>query len=252
MERVLAFVIGLVLVCNLAVVGVHLLNDHTDLVTSNSQTTGDSGPSVRPAPGQAFVSGSAGKVSVDNAQGEPIATPFTIEAVNRGEGRATIDKALVGGRRVTISWDGGTPLPVSGSGALDYGAVHLEVDGRGPVFALDGGGRKFQAGTYSLGTAVAVGTDGLGTPREGVTFTADDQTVLSTRNNVVIRSDPGKLEIKGPGTLLIEGKLSVQYPKNKDSGSLVKFGEGPFTLTVEPAGDRVNVSGILQGPVDVS
>ncbi|MGH9278354.1 MAG: hypothetical protein ACRD12_09665 [Acidimicrobiales bacterium] len=255
MERILGFVIGLVLVCNLAVVTVHLLDDHTSLVSgAGTQPTGDTTPSVTvlPAPGQAFVSGTADRVTVDGAQGEPIPTPFTIVAVDRGVGRLTIDKALVGGKRSTISWDGGTPLPVSGAGGLDYGAAHVEVDGDGPVVSLDGAARKFKPGTYSLGTAVAVGTGGLSTPREGVTFTADDQTVLSSRGNVVIRRDPGNLELNGPGKVVMTGKLNVQFRDKKSTGSTVTFAEGPFKLTLAPAAGGVRVDAILQGTVDVS
>ena len=256
-QRVLAFLVGLVFVCDLAVVGVHLLDDHTSLISNRTPSargtsSSDTSETVVPGPGQAFVTGEADRVAADNAQTQPVMSPFTITAVERGVGRLTIDKALVGDRRVTISWDGGTPLPVSGSGGLDVGVTHVEVDDKGPVYSLDGAGRPFLPGTYSLATTVAVGSGGgLSTPQEGVQFTADRQTVLSSRGNVVIRLDPQKVDLLGPGKLAMTGKLRVQFPKRKTNASSVTFAEGPYRVTVDPADGRVRVDAVLQGRVDV-
>lgn len=252
MQRVLTFLIGLVLLCDLAVIGVHVLDDHTTLISKRPLRTPDPSTPVRlvPGPGQAFVTGDVDHVAADNAQIQPVTSPFTISAVERGVGRLTIDKALMGDRRVTISWDGGTPLPISGGGGLDVGVTHVEVDDKGPVYSLDGAGRTFLPGTYSLGATVAVGTGGLATPRDGVQFTADQQTVLSSRGNVVIRVDPQKVDLLGPGKLNMTGKLQVQLPNKKANASTVTFGEGPYRVTVDPAGGTLKVDAVLQGTVD--
>lgn len=245
----LAFLIGLVLVCDLAVMGVHALDDKTDLVRGPKRQ----GPSSRltPGPGQAFLDGDVERLVADGAQGPPLASPFTITAVEPGRGRVTIDNALVNGRRVTISWDGGTPLPVSGAGGLDLGPAHLEVDGSGVVWSLDGRGRKFVPGDYGIGAPVAVGAVGLAASQERVDFTADDRTVLASRGDVIVRLDPMKIELEGPGRLEVTGNLQVQFPDRSTRASSVKFGEGPFRVTLGPADEKLRMDAILQGSVEV-
>jgi hypothetical protein len=241
------FLALLVLLCDLAVVGVHVLDEKTTLV-SGRPPAATKGPEIRPAPGQAFLSGEVERLAADKAQAPAIQSPFTITG-ERGVSRLAIEKAMVGGKRSTISWDGGTPLPISGQGGLELGATHVEVNGEGITWSLDGAGRQFVPGTYSIGAPVAVGTGGLATPRDGAEFTADEQTVLVSRGNAVVHLDPAKVELKGPGSLEASGKLQVQYPDRKSQTGKVKFGEGPFQVTVEPAGDKLRVSGVLQGDV---
>ena len=251
MERVLAFFIGLLIVCNAAVVTVHYLDDHTDLVSGRTTTaTGPDDVRVVPGEGQAFVTGTADQVTAEAAQVEPLKTPFTVTPVERGVGRASIEKALMGGRRVTITWDGGTPLPVTGAGELILGSTRVTINKDGPVFSLDGAVRAFKAGTYTLGATVGVGTSGIGTPREGVSFIADDQTVLVSRGAVVVKLDPQKLDLLGPGKLNLSGSLQVQFPDRTTRSTSVSFGGGPYRVTVEPAADRLTVDAIFQGQVD--
>ena len=252
----LAFLIGLVLLSDLAVVTVHVLNDHTSLVTakggSSRSSAVDTETKVVPSAGQEFVTGDLDHVTADNAQVQPLMAPFTVTAAERGVGRVTIEKALMGDRRVTITWDSGTPLPISGSGGLDLGAAHVEVDKDGPVFSLDGAARTFLPGSYTLGTSVAVGTGGLATPRDGVQFTADQQTTLQSKGNVVVHLDARKIDLLGPGKVTMNGKLKVQYPDKTVDATTVSFADGPYRVTVDPGANGVKVDSILQGPVDVS
>jgi hypothetical protein len=242
----LAFAIVLVFVCDLAVVGVHVLDEKTDLVTGRS--TGATLPEIRPAPGQAFVIGEIDTLMADKAQTQALRSPFTVTG-QPGTSRLTIENATVGGRRVTISWDGGTPLPISGEGGLELGATRVEVNGEGITWSLDGAPRTFLAGTYSIGAPVAVGAAGLAAPREGVEFTADSQTVLVSRGNAVVRGDATRVELRGPGTLEVSGTLQVVYPERRSRTGRVKFGEGPFQATVEPNGGSLQVNAVLQGDV---
>lgn len=250
---ILAFFAALALLCDVAVVTVHVLNDHTTLITGrvHSTTVGSTQTQVVPAAGQVFVTGTVDHVSADNAQVDPLKSPLTITAVERGVGHLTIDKALVGGKRVAITWDGGTPLPVSGDGGLDVGAIHVDVDGSGITFSLDGAPRTFEAGTYSLGTSVAVGSAGIATPQDGVKFTADDQTALTSKNNVVVHVDPQKTDLLGPGKVMVTGNLMVQYPDKTTSAHSVALDDGPYRVTVEPGGGGVKIDAILQGQVTV-
>ena len=245
----MAFAIILVFVCDLAVVAVHLLDSNTSLVRGGGGSGGEpSGPTVVPREGQAFVTGTVEKLSADGAQIQ-LSAPFTITAVERGAGRATIENAMVGGQRVTISWDGGTPLPVSGEGGIDLGATHVEVDSTGAAYSVDGAARQILPGTYSLGTSVAVGTGGLAAPRDGVRFTADSRTVLSSQGNVVIRRDSQRVELTGPGKVGMNGDLEVQFPTRRVDARSVNFGDGPFQITLEPASGGLRVDAVLQGDV---
>ena len=244
-----AFGVVLVLLCNLAVLGIHLLDANTSLVSDRRVGPATPAePTVVPREGQAFVRGRVEQVSLDGAQVQ-LTVPFTITAAERGAGRATIENALVSGQRVTISWDGGTPLPISGEGGLDLGATHVEFDGSGAAYSVHGAARQFMPGTYSLGTAVAVGTGGLATPREGVRFTADSRTVLASQGNVVVKRDPQRVELRGPGKVGMSGDLEVQFANRTAKARSVNLGEGPYEITVEPAGGGLRVDAVLQGDV---
>ena len=242
-----AFLVVVVLLADLAVVGIHLLDENTSLVRRKTPVTTEP-PEVLPAPGQAFVGGELERLVAEKAQAGPIPTPLTITG-ERGVSRLAIETALVGGNRVTISWDGGTPLPISGKGGLELGATHVEITGDGTTWSLDGAGRTFVAGEYSADAPVAVGTGGIATPRDGIEFTAANQTVLVSRGGAVIQLDPGKVEITGPGTLEASGKLRVRYPDRRSEAASVRFGEGPFQATVEPSGGKLRLSAVLQGEV---
>jgi len=250
---IVGFFAVLVLLCDIAVVVVHVLNDNTTLIAGKPRVTRTETTDVQvvPAAGQAFVTGALDTLAADNAQIEPLPTPLTIRG-ERGVSRVTIEKALMGGKRVTINWDGGTPMPLGGQGGIDFGTTHVEVGGDGIVYSLDGAPRTFVAGTYSIGTSVAVGTSGVATPRDGVSFTADAQTVLTSKGNPTVKVDLHKIDLLGPGKLKASGKLKVQYPDKSVNATTISFGEGPYRVTVDPSGAGVKVDAILQGPVDAS
>jgi hypothetical protein len=251
----LAFVIALVLLCDLAVVVVHALDANTTLVTGGrgqASRTESTEVEVVPGPGQAFVTGTIDKLAVDGAQVPPLPTPLTITAVERGRGKLAIEKALVGGRRVTITWDGGTPLPVSGNGGIDLGTTHVDADGESLVYSLGGAPRTFVPGTYTLGSTVAVGTGaGLAAPRDGVQFTADKDTVLAPTGDVVVRLAAQKVDLVGPGKLQVTGELKVRFPDRRQDASTVTFGAGPYRVSLDPGNGGVTIDAILQGSVDV-
>lgn len=247
-----AFFAALVLACDLAVVAVHLLDDHTTLIAGKPrQSLTATTEEVVPAAGQAFVTGTIESLAADNAQVEPLATPLTIRG-ERGVARVTIEKALISGKRVTINWDGGTPMPITGAGGLDFGTTHVEVTGDGIAYSLDGAPRSFVAGTYSIGTSVAVGTTGVATPQDRVSFTADAQTVLISKGGPTVRIDLQKIDLLGPGKLKASGKLKVQFPDRSVNATAISFGEGPYRITVDPGAGGLEFDAILQGQVDAS
>jgi hypothetical protein len=201
-----------------------------------------------PGPGQLFVTGDVSHlVAEDAVLKESFNTPFTLTAIERGSANATINNALVGGRRSTISWPSGTPLPITGHGGLDLGPVRVEVDARGGLsISLDGAARPFRPGSYRAAAPVAVGSGGIAAPRDSADFSADAQTTLTTRG-VVVRRDPARVELEGPGKVSVRGRLQVQTPEGRRSVGSVTFGPGPFRITLQPRGDRATIESLLQG-----
>ncbi|MDQ6911149.1 MAG: hypothetical protein M3Z84_10285 [Actinomycetota bacterium] len=217
---------------------------------SRAGTTTTSGPNLVPGPGQVFVTGVVRRFVADDAQiSTPLATPFTISALERGAGNATIENALIEGKRSTISWATGTPLPITGAGGLDLGAVHVEIDGAGASWLLDGAARNFVPGSYRAGAPVAVGSLGIATPRDSVTFDADERTVITTKGGVVVHVAPERVQVEGPGSVKITGQLQVKTPDSKQAAGSVTFNRGPFTATLTLSGGGVRVDSVLQGPI---
>lgn len=256
MRRVLLYVTAL-LVTTLAVVGgVRLTADHTsalDRFKGDTPPTVDPRPTTPPgpppAPGQAFVTGTVDRLTAEGAQGPPLATPFTLTAVERGTGRATIENALVDGRRTSIAWGGGTPLPITGAGSIDLGGTRVDVDATGATWRVDGSARPLKPGRYRAGASVAVGVGGLATPRDAVEFTADAMTQVQSTGGVVVKVPPGKVELTGPGRVTAAGRLQVRDPQaTRPAGSIV-FGDGPYTVAITPAAGRLELHAVLQGPL---
>lgn len=209
---------------------------------------GDAGGRV-PGPGQAFVTGTIDHFRAEDAQASgPLATPFTLSAVERGTGAAAIENALVGGKRSTISWGSGTPLPISGAGGLDLGPVAVEADPGGITWNLDGAVRTFLPGSYRAGATVAVGSAGLAAPREAVDFQAGQDTVLESHGGVIVKLDRRPLELQGPGKVSVSGRLRVQTSESTRSATTVTFGPGPFTVTLTPTPGGYTIDSVLQGP----
>jgi hypothetical protein len=257
MERVIAYFTALVLSVVVVIVSVRVAADNTSALDrfkgappSTTSTTVDPGPV--PAPGQAFVTGTVDKLTAEGAQGAPslISAPFTLTALERGAGKATIENALVAGRRTSIVWSGGTPLPITGTGGqLDLGGSKVDVDATGATWTVDGGARQLKIGTYRAGAPVAVGTTGVATSRDSVEFTADARTVISATGGVVIKVAPSRLELTGPGKVTATGQLQIRDQASKKPAAGFRFGEGPYTVTLNPEGGRLNLDAVLQGPL---
>lgn len=216
--------------------------------SSSAGSGGNDEPVLVPGAGQQFVTGDVSHFVADDAQAsQPLASPFTLEG-ERGAAAATIDNALVGGRRTTISWPSGTPLPISGIGGLDLGPVHVDADPGGVTWALDGATRTFVPGSYTAEASVAVGTGGIAEPRESVSFQADDQTVLTSTGGVTVHVDSHNLELTGPGKISVSGTLRVQSPDSSRNASAVTFGPGAFKVTLAPGGNTgLRINAVVQG-----
>lgn len=248
MRRVVAYLVAVVVVCGLAAGGVVLFVGGRE-TGGGSTATSPPRTELVPGPGQTFLTGDVSKLTLGRAQSPPIPAPFTISAVERGVGRATIANAIVDGRRTSISWNSGTPLPISGAGAIDLAGATVEVDASGVTWKLDGAGRPIVPGAYRVGAPVAVGEEGLAAPRDGVSFTADAETVLSSEGNVVVRLPLQPVEVDGPGGLTATGRLRVQSPTAVTEVGYVEMSDAPFHVRVAPAGSQIVVTAVLQGPL---
>ncbi len=208
----------------------------------------EQGSAVVPGPGQAFVTGTVEHFRAEDAVAPaPLPTPFTLSVTERGAGGATIENAVVGGRRSTISWGTGTPLPITGAGGLDLGPVEVEADDSGVTWKLDGAARTFVAGAYRAAAPVAVGSAGLAAPRESVDFQAGPDTVLSSHGGVIVRFDRRRIDLKGPGKVSLSGRLRVQTAESSKAATTVTFGPGPFTVVLSPTAGGYLIDSVLQG-----
>ena len=173
------------------------------------------------------------------AVGAPLTMPVEVPS-----GSATIEGAVVDGERASIVWDGGRPLRLSGSGAIDLGPTHVEM-GMGAIFWTIDGLRILSPGTYRVDTPVAVGSGGLARPREGVDFVADEETTIDTRaGGAVGRGLPVHLE--GPGTFRADGSFRIRTRDGTTDATHLEFGPGSFVVDVGADG---TFTAVFNGPL---
>src|SRR3546814_2676291 len=119
-------------------------------------------------------------------QPREVPTPLTVQS-QRGFGNGgQITSVEVEGRASTISWDGGRPLVLSSGGPLVVDPSDVALVGDGMLLVLGGGAHALTPGPYQLDTPVAVGTEGIATPRDSVAFTAVEGTLLEARGDASI------------------------------------------------------------------
>lgn len=253
MQRAIAYVVALVLSVVAVFVGVQVVATNTSAFdrfktgAPATTTTVDLGPP--PAPGQVFVKGTVDRLTAERAQAPAIATPFTLTAVERGVGKVTIENALVDGKRTTIAWDGGTPLPISAQGgSIDLAGSKVDVDATGSSWAVDGA-RPLKPGVYRAGASVAVGEGGLARPRDSVAFTADLRTIVNGKGGVTLKLPPGRLELTGPGRVVGTGRFQIRDQTSRTPAARFQFGEGPYTVVVNPVNGKLEIDAVLQGPL---
>ena len=253
MQRVIAYCVALVVSVVAVFFGVRVVAANTTAFDRfkggrpTTTTTVDLGPA--PAPGQVFVKGTVDRLTAERAQAPAIATPFTLTALERGVGKVTIENALVDGRRTTIAWDGGTPLPISGDGgSIDLAGSKVDVDPSGSTWSVDGG-KALKPGAYRVGASVAVGEGGLARPRDSVAFTADARTVVNGKGGVTLKAPAARQELKGPGKVTGAGQFQVRDQTSRTPASRFQFGEGPYTIVINPVNGRLEIDAVLQGPL---
>lgn len=263
MQKVIAYFVALAVCVAGVAFGIRYAADHTSAFDrikggrasagATTTTTVDLGPA--PAPDQVFVKGTVDKLTAEGAQGGQavLAAPFTLVALERGVGKATIENALVDGKRTSIAWGGGTPLPITGTGgSIDLGGskAKVEVDGTGgATWTVNGAPRALKPGTYRVGASVAVGVGGLATPRDAVSFTADARTIVNATGGVVVKVPSARLELTGPGKVTATGQLQIRDQTSRTPAAGIVFGGGPYTVTLNPVAGRLELDAVLQGPL---
>jgi hypothetical protein len=253
MQRAIAYCVALVVSVLAVFVGVRVVAANTTAFdrfkggTPTTTTTVDLGPA--PAPGQVFVKGTVDRLTAERAQAPAIPTPFTLTAVERGVGKVTIENALVDGKRTTIAWDGGTPLPITGAGgSIDLAGSKVDVDATGASWAVDGA-RPLKPGAYRAGASVAVGEGGLARPRDSVAFTADARTIINGKGGVTVKVAPARMELTGPGKVVGAGQFQIRDQRSRTPAARFQFGEGPYTVVINPVNGRLEIDATLQGPL---
>lgn len=174
--------------------------------------------------GQAKVTGSLTGFVADDANGPLLSIPLEI-----AKGGATIEGALIDGRRSTIVWDGGRPFRLSGEGSIDLGPTRVEL-GVGALFWPLDGVRVLTPGSYRIDTPVAVGTGGLARPADSITFTADSETTLNTSGGATVIRAVAPLRLEGPGSVRADGVFKIRTRDGTVTRRHLEFGPGAFVM----------------------
>jgi hypothetical protein len=208
---------------------------------------------AQPLSNQTLVRGRLRALRGHGRPRRPFALPFTIDVPTRGGGGAVVTGVSADGHAVNISWYGGQPLTLEGTGGLDPGGADVGVSGQGFTWQLDGQPRRLQPGQYRTTAAVAVGRAGLGQAQDGATFDAGPAAALVSHGGASIHLSPGDVHLDGPGLLTMDGAVTVQTAASIRPAASVSFGPGAFSvdLTLQPDGTYL-VDAVLQGPVTSS
>ena len=210
------------------------------------------------APDQSVVSGTVTKIVGSKVEGAPpLAVPLTM-TVSRGSGiKAEFSGGAVAGKKATITWDGGRPLPLRGQGSIDLnGPVNFDVTAKGASWALDGGTRLLTPGSYTFGSTVAVSQTGggFGSAKEGARLDvpAGASASVNTEGGVRVATPAAALKLRGPGQLVLEGSLEVETRGGVRPARKITFGPGAFELDIQPEGGGYRIErAFLQGPTTV-
>jgi len=203
---------------------------------------------------QSNVTGTLTKVVGTKVEAPPLVIPLTLTVGRGGGTKADFSGGTVAGKKSTISWDGGRPLPLRGQGSIDLnGPVDVELGPTGASWLLDGGARLLTPGSYSFGTTVAVSSVNatLGAPKDGARLDVPPGATASvqTRDGVRAATPAAPISLKGPGQLVLEGVFAVTTRDGVRQASKITFGPGAFELTLQPQAGGYRIErAFLQGP----
>lgn len=202
-------------------------------------TTGSPSATDVPGPGQVRVQGTVTVALLTDAVPAPrvVSTPLTVMS-DRGFGNGgQVTGVEIGDETSEIVWDGGRPFELSGAGGITIDPVTAELVPDGIRLVLGGATHRFVPGTYRLDTPVAVGTSGVATPRDSVSFDASDRTLLSAKGDASLLLDPKvSHQLRGPGRVHLEGVLELTDAAGTRSTTSLTVDRAAFELTFSPDG----------------
>jgi hypothetical protein len=209
-------------------------------------------PAVVPGPDQVRVSGRVSAVRLDGAVLDPreVATPLTIVS-DRGFGNGgELTGVEIDGKASSVVWDGGRPFVLSSGGPLVVGPVTVEVVPEGLRLLLGGSAHALSPGPYRLDTPVAVGSAGIATPRDTVTFVATGRSLFEPHGDaaLVVGFDAPR-RFTGPGRIHLEGELTLTDGAGAHPATAFLSEQAGFDLRLSPTGDG---GWLIDGLVDES
>jgi hypothetical protein len=226
------------------------LNDNLTLLVPATTTTAAAGTVVNPS--QAIVTGVVSSAHLVGAVNDPLPFPLTVTIPNRGQGELDISGVVVDGSPGgTVAWDGGQPLPLSGTGSLDLGPDTVDVDAAGITWHLDGTPRSLTPGAYLAESSVAVGTAGLAQPLDRAPFSvaAGRTGQLVSVGDAQVHLPPRPELFHGPGIVQLLGTLTVKAGGTTRTVTDLQAATGPFELQVSPGPGGYAVQAVLGGPL---
>lgn len=217
--------------------------------TPDSTPTTTSEPDVVPGPGQVRVRGAVTAVHLEGAvlDQRSVAVPLTVVS-DRGFGNGgELTGVEVDGQASTIVWDGGRPFVLSSGVALVLDPVVLDLAPDGLRVTLGGGVHGLAPGTYRLDTPVAVGTAGIATPRDSVTFTAGPDARFEARGDAaLVLGATGGRRVTGPGAVRLEGTLELTDASGTRAATSHAVDLAAYDLTLTPApGGGWSIDGLI-------
>jgi hypothetical protein len=217
-----------------------LVYNQLDITTGGGdQVVSGDGTTIVPGPGQVEVHGALAAALIAGAVLEPrnVPTPLTITS-ERGFGNGgELTTVEVDGNPSTIVWDGGRPLTLSSGGALLLDPVDLVLAPAGLQALLGGGNHALVPGTYRLDTPVAVGQEGVATPRDAVTFDAVEGSLLEARGDASVTFAPdAPRRFVGPGKVLLTGTFEITDDDGTRAATSLASEVSAYDLTFTPDG----------------
>lgn len=194
-----------------------------------------------PGEGQVQIFGTVRSIHLEGAVLAPrtVPTPLTIGA-DRGFGNGgEITGVEVDGQAASIVWDGGRPFELIGGDGLILDPVTVDLIPDGLQLGLGGASHALRPGTYELDTPVAVGTVGIATPRDSVTFTTGDDALFEGRGDasMLLGPDAPHYRFRGPGLVELEGSLAITGPNGLRETRSFDLSDGYYDLTFTPTDD---------------
>jgi len=239
MWSILALVVGLTVVASGRLDDGGRASDQT-LRSSGQEPAAEGTTTVVPGPGQVRVRGTVTSLHLEGAVPEPreIALPLTMTA-ERGFGNGgELTDVLVDGRPSTIVWDGGRPFVLATGTAFIPDPTVADLVPDGLRLALGGVTHRFAPGTYRLDTPVAVGSSGVATPRDSVTFEATTSSRFEARGNanLVLGREQAR-RLVGPGRVELAGSLELTDATGTRTTAALTVDRAAFDLTLTPTAD---------------